>query len=397
MRIISKVIVLHVGARDSYNISKYFQSKRILTRLFTDFWIKASYLKILPLSFNKKVQRRYSTILKNNVTAYSIIRLLYSLLREKNIKVDFEKWYFHDKNFSNFVKYRIKKNVDMIWGYSNCSLEVFESVNKNVIKVLNQIDPGIKYYEIRDELYRKYPNFEEEQPKLPEYFKNRMIAEWHLADYIVVNSNYSKSCLMAKGVQDSKIVVLPLIYNNVSVYKKENNSRLRIGFVGNINLIKGFKVFQEVAQKLSDKMDFIAVGSVFLNNDIISDISTYIKFLGLVNKDNMSETYKSIDVLLFPSFSDGFGMVQLEAMGYGIPVIASNNCGEVVINGFNGYKTNVPEEIVCFLNELNEDRNKLSTLSKNALSTVNEFSQQKFEEKISMSFKQMGILFKDAK
>jgi glycosyltransferase involved in cell wall biosynthesis len=42
------------------------------------------------------------------------------------------------------------------------------------------------------------------------------------------------------------------------------------------------------------------------------------------------------DVLVFPSLSDGFGMAQLEAQRWRLPVIASPFCGRVVRDGVNG-------------------------------------------------------------
>jgi glycosyltransferase involved in cell wall biosynthesis len=42
-------------------------------------------------------------------------------------------------------------------------------------------------------------------------------------------------------------------------------------------------------------------------------------------------------VLLFPTLSDGFGLVQVEAMAHGLPVIATPCCGEVVQDTRNGF------------------------------------------------------------
>jgi glycosyltransferase involved in cell wall biosynthesis len=42
------------------------------------------------------------------------------------------------------------------------------------------------------------------------------------------------------------------------------------------------------------------------------------------------------DLMIFPTFSDGFGLTQLEAQSWQLPVVASRFCGEVVKNGRNG-------------------------------------------------------------
>jgi glycosyltransferase involved in cell wall biosynthesis len=46
--------------------------------------------------------------------------------------------------------------------------------------------------------------------------------------------------------------------------------------------------------------------------------------------------YRDADVFIFPTLSDGFGLTQLEAQSWKLPVIASRYCGEVVRDDFNG-------------------------------------------------------------
>ena len=50
----------------------------------------------------------------------------------------------------------------------------------------------------------------------------------------------------------------------------------------------------------------------------------------------MSKFYKEADVFILPTLSDGFGLTQLEAQSWKLPVIASRHCGEVVRDGENG-------------------------------------------------------------
>jgi glycosyltransferase involved in cell wall biosynthesis len=61
-----------------------------------------------------------------------------------------------------------------------------------------------------------------------------------------------------------------------------------------------------------------------------------IKWLGRVNRGLVSDLYRKADLFVFPTHSDGFGMTQLEAQAWRMPVIASKNCGSVVRHGCNG-------------------------------------------------------------
>jgi glycosyltransferase involved in cell wall biosynthesis len=57
---------------------------------------------------------------------------------------------------------------------------------------------------------------------------------------------------------------------------------------------------------------------------------------GAVSRDQTHRHYQAADVFILPTFSDGFGLTQLEAMSFGLPVIASRSCGEVVRDHENG-------------------------------------------------------------
>lgn len=53
----------------------------------------------------------------------------------------------------------------------------------------------------------------------------------------------------------------------------------------------------------------------------------------------MVKKYNDADVFVFPSLADGMGLVALEAMASGLPVICTENCGckDMIDEGKNGY------------------------------------------------------------
>lgn len=67
--------------------------------------------------------------------------------------------------------------------------------------------------------------------------------------------------------------------------------------------------------------------------------SPNIKFLGVLKGKELADAYRSADVFVFPSTSDTFGMVQVEAMACGTPVAAYPCMGpiDVIVPGLTGY------------------------------------------------------------
>ncbi len=90
---------------------------------------------------------------------------------------------------------------------------------------------------------------------------------------------------------------------------------------------------------------------------------------------------------LFASVDEEFGIAPVEAMGYGLPVIAFKSGGipEYLKDGINGYLFNRLEE-----NSLIEKINRLTSLSKeeyrqmrqNARTTAKNFTEEKFKKQI---------------
>ena len=75
--------------------------------------------------------------------------------------------------------------------------------------------------------------------------------------------------------------------------------------------------------------------------------------------------YKDADVFLFPTFSDGFGLTQLEAQAWKLPIVTTRFCGEVVEHGRNGWILPEirPQSIAQMLRECLQDPSRLQAAS----------------------------------
>ncbi len=101
------------------------------------------------------------------------------------------------------------------------------------------------------------------------------------------------------------------------------------------NPFKGGKTAIETFQLLKNKnVHFISIGS---QTEKISD--NHIVFDYIKDEFLLAELYGLSDLLIYPSWSDNFPLVILEAMACGTPVIGSNVGGipEIIIENVNGY------------------------------------------------------------
>lgn len=95
----------------------------------------------------------------------------------------------------------------------------------------------------------------------------------------------------------------------------------------------------------------------------------------------LEKEYLNSSLFLMTSFSESFGLVLIEAASYGLPLIAfdsAQGAKEIIENNKNGFL--IPcrdkQEFVSKISELISDYDKMQSLSLNASTTANRFSQE---------------------
>ncbi len=104
-------------------------------------------------------------------------------------------------------------------------------------------------------------------------------------------------------------------------------------------------------------------------------ISDRVKFLGMVDKDILPQVYAASDVLCLPSTFETQGIVSLEAMAMGKPVVGSNYLAlkDLIVNGKNGERF-VPGDYVACADKINKVLNNCDSYTKDTVSTAKSYS-----------------------
>jgi glycosyltransferase involved in cell wall biosynthesis len=157
---------------------------------------------------------------------------------------------------------------------------------------------------------------------------------------------------------------------------------LRILFLGNIIERKGFHTLLDalvVGQNgiLSYRLDVVgslttdpAYTKAMREKVTVNGLSSIIHFHGPLNNEPLRQKLKHAHVLVVPSSYEGFGIVYLEGMGFGLPAIGTTAgaAGEIIEDGKTGYliEPNDPATLANRLSSLAQDHELLTRLSLNA-------------------------------
>ncbi|MEI6521153.1 MAG: glycosyltransferase family 4 protein [bacterium] len=140
-------------------------------------------------------------------------------------------------------------------------------------------------------------------------------------DRIFSLNTVSKEYIKSDSGIDS-IIMPNFIDNNIIKNTFTVNPNIKkIIYVGHVMKSKGCYEIIEAAKKLADK-DFILVGHITeeFRNIALPD---NIKLIGEVEKNEVFNYLNNADLFLFPTYSEGFPNVIIEAMACGLPIIAS--------------------------------------------------------------------------
>ncbi len=337
--------VCQIGARENYAVARALAREGLLGHLLTDIWSNdARMLGVV----SKRLAGRFHPELKNSQVKTPSTFALLQEVKNRLVSRDMQEQVVRTNAwFQKFAAGQISastENSGTVFAYSYAAADIFAAAKaKGWHTVLGQTNPGPVEARMVESLYEKSAHYGGFKPYSNSYWDSWR-RETELADQIIVNSEWSRKALLLEGVPKRKIRVVPLAFESsfdTSVKSKistfDHERPLRLLFLGGVTLRKGIDlVFESFLRLPNLPLHLDVVGEIMIDVPEAVCADKRINFHGAIPRAEVGNFYRTADVFLFPTRSDGFGLTQLEALSAGLPVIASDRCAAVVDDGQNG-------------------------------------------------------------
>lgn len=231
------------------------------------------------------------------------------------------------------------------------------------------------------------------------------------ANLVVTPSGYFKNVVMEKyRVPSEKIFVYPSGGIDMNFFKphnrSENSGKFYVGYVSRITKNKGWDVYLKALHHIKKNNSEINFQGIVIGDgderkfflEMLHELSMQneISYFGAVAQKDLPDFYNKMDVFIFPSsrLAESLGLVGLEAMSCGIPVIGAKQggCMEYVTDSENGFLFEVgnykslAEKIINYYKLSQEEKNKLK---ENARKTVLNFETEKVSQNLFEKLKNL--------
>lgn len=219
------------------------------------------------------------------------------------------------------------------------------------------------------------------------------------ADGFIFNSKTTQGVVQGLiGNNKPNIIAYPPTdrFSDKSISEEEIRERAKIGelrilFLGNAIYRKGLHTLLKAVERQTSKVRVEVVGGLSVEPGYVKRIremisanhlSSFVFLDGALDKEPLAEKFRNAHILVVPSSYEGFGIVYLEGMGFGLPAVGTTAgaAGEVITHGEDGFLIEPDDDVTLarILDELANDRELLTGLSLNALKRYK--SQPRWEE-----------------
>jgi len=343
-----RVVVANPVRQYSHRTAFALQEGQMLERYLTPIWYDPRrfpypLLRLLPQpmrghALEQLEKRSFPRLDPAHVTTYPLWRGLMTAVttaRSRRTKTREDRMFRLYREFDAWVAGKLSRiPCDLFVGYEMAALLSFEACRRRGIACVLDL-AGVHWRTQRRRL-----GTEAAPPGEAEVVKDQELA---VADLILTPSTFAEASLREAGIEPARIARVPFgmdpeTFRSKKRYRREG--RFTVLYVGALTVRKGFAdLLEAVARPRLPGVDLILVGGMDDGESLLEGFEGAYRHVPFTRHEDLVRLYQDADVFVLPSHEDSFGMVVVEAMACGTPVIVTETTGarDAVRDGLDGY------------------------------------------------------------
>jgi|GEM_PF-915758 len=234
--------------------------------------------------------------------------------------------------FDSWFMTQLKLDASALWYLSGCGLWTSRRFRRRTGRPI-LVDSGSTHTDWQHHIVlEEFKRNGIQTPLFPECYRKRVRTEFEEADWIQIPSRFVAQTYLKHGIPESKLLLAP--YGaDTSLFKPRTHldvsDTFRIICPSGVNLRKGARVLAEAWRKLSWKdAELHWFGSPNPETEhLFKPHLSGIVWHHHMSLSELAAVYRSCDVLVLPSFEEGFARVLIEGAASGLPIIATPHTG----------------------------------------------------------------------
>jgi glycosyltransferase involved in cell wall biosynthesis len=220
--------------------------------------------------------------------------------------------------------------------------------------------------------------------------------ELGLADTVFVASSYTLKTLSSAPTFRAKVEVIPYgapprPASSIPIrVKRDPSGPLRVIFVGSLGQRKGLSYLFRACNTLGRSVELTVIGTLPLQQCPALDHELkQVRWIPSCPHAQVLAEMAAHDVFVFPSLFEGFGLVLLEAMAMGLPILTTAHTAgpDLIDDGQEGFIVPIrsADAITEKLELLRNDRALIDQMSVRATARATTFTWASYEERLAKS------------
>ncbi|WP_226698751.1 glycosyltransferase family 4 protein [Qipengyuania gaetbuli] len=327
--------------RDNYQVALGLHEAGLLDALVTDFYAPRRLRPILP----RFLARKHDNALPGQMVSRDLVAFASQYAAQVAKRPMERVWPWVDARLGRTARKVAKRHSGNIYAYHQYLPPTIAQSAKLIGFVFHPLPQF--YLPKLEEDARQFPEARSSYELEVRAHRNFSLAEtWQRMDAVVCTSQFTAKTVIASGVDEDKISVIPygLPARDVKpATAVEGTGSPTFLFVGQGVQRKGLHHLIRAWQASGMGNARLRIVSYRIDPDIAAEIDDpSIELLGYQDRESIEQLMSDADVFVMPSLVEGFGLVYLEALAHGCHVIGTANTGLPDIDVGPGSKTLVP-------------------------------------------------------